>query len=46
MLILGCTELPLIVPGEDALNLGGREIGLVDPTRELARRCVELAQGA
>lgn len=46
VLILGCTELPLIVPGEDVLNLGGREVGLVDPTRELARRCVELAQGA
>ena len=37
VVILGCTELPLIMPASRA------GITLVDPTDVLARRCVELA---
>ncbi len=41
--ILGCTELPLVLKaGDDHQALGGR-VRLVDPTDLLARRCVSLA---
>ncbi|WAC71640.1 amino acid racemase [Roseateles sp. SL47] len=41
--ILGCTELPLVVAANEALTVGGRLIRVVDPTELLARRCVRLA---
>ncbi|WP_035055411.1 aspartate/glutamate racemase family protein [Andreprevotia chitinilytica] len=44
VLILGCTELPLILPGITQLKLDRQEIGIVDPTEVLAKRCVALAQ--
>lgn len=45
VLILGCTELPLVLSHCDAHELSGRTVALVDPTLILARRCVALAGG-
>lgn len=45
VLILGCTELPLVLSHCDAYELSGRTVALVDPTLILARRCVALAGG-
>jgi aspartate racemase len=39
-IILGCTELPLIQPADDALAAGGRRVAVLDPTDLLARACV------
>jgi aspartate racemase len=44
VVILGCTELPLLLREEAAFSIGGREIALLDPTAILARRCVALAR--
>ncbi len=44
VLILGCTELPLLLPGHPAFVLAGKTVALLDPTDILARRCVALAQ--
>jgi aspartate racemase len=43
--ILGCTELPLLLAPSPALSVAGRTIALLDPTEILARRCVALARG-
>ncbi|MCU6501716.1 aspartate/glutamate racemase family protein [Rugamonas sp. A1-17] len=45
VVILGCTELPLLLRENEAFPLGERSIVLLDPTAILARRCVELARG-
>jgi aspartate racemase len=42
LVILGCTELPLLLR-EGALDVGGTAVVLLDPTAILARRCVALA---
>jgi aspartate racemase len=45
VIILGCTELPLIYAETQAFGLAnGRSVVLVDPTAVLARHCVGLAQ--
>ena len=44
VLILGCTELPMVLQGA-ALYVDGAQVDLVDPTEILARRCVALALG-
>ncbi|MEJ8664119.1 MULTISPECIES: amino acid racemase [Pseudomonas] len=44
VLILGCTELPLLLPHSERFDLGGREVALVDPTTILAQSCVKLTQ--
>jgi aspartate racemase len=41
--ILGCTELPLIQPADEALVVGGRRVAVLDPTDLLARACVAQA---
>jgi aspartate racemase len=46
VVIPGCTELPLLLPGDQWLSAGGRTITLVDPTDILARRCVGYATAA
>ncbi|SAL52189.1 aspartate racemase [Caballeronia udeis] len=46
VVILGCTELPLLLPGAQWLSAGGRAITLVDPADILAKRCVAYAMGA
>ncbi|WP_449432486.1 amino acid racemase [Pseudomonas putida] len=43
VLILGCTELPLVLSHCDAYELRGQTVALVDPTMILARKCVALA---
>ncbi|SFU30810.1 aspartate/glutamate racemase family protein [Pseudoduganella namucuonensis] len=46
VVILGCTELPLLLPEHPAYEAGGRAVVLLDPTAILARRCVALSAGA
>lgn len=43
VLILGCTELPLVLQPSESFEIQGRTVVLVDPTTVLARRCVQLA---
>jgi aspartate racemase len=44
VVILGCTELPLLLRENPAFPFGEDSIVLLDPTAILARRCVEAAQ--
>jgi aspartate racemase len=44
-LILGCTELPLLVAGDDRRPVLDRVLPVLDPTGILARRCVDLVLG-
>jgi len=46
VLILGCTELPLVLAHCDVFEIGAHRVALVDPTTVLARRCVSLSSGA
>jgi aspartate racemase len=41
VLILGCTELPLLLPCAEYVDGQGHRAALVDPTDILARRCVQ-----
>jgi aspartate racemase len=43
--ILGCTELPLLLAQSSAFAVAGTHVVLLDPTDILARKCVALAQG-
>ncbi|MET3190639.1 UNVERIFIED_ORG: aspartate racemase [Burkholderia sp. 1595] len=43
VLILGCTELPLLLKHNPQFPIGNGHVALVDPTLVLAQRCVELA---
>ena len=40
VVILGCTELPLLLSQNDNFSIGGKCVALVDPTEILARKCV------
>lgn len=44
VLILGCTELPLIFHEQDDFDVAGQKVAIVDPTATLARKCVEVAE--
>ncbi|WP_369798855.1 aspartate/glutamate racemase family protein [Cupriavidus sp. SK-4] len=44
VMILGCTELPLIVAQTDRHSAAGKTVAVVDPTNVLARRCIQIAQ--
>ncbi len=46
IVILGCTELPLILAQSDAFPVNGKSIVLLDPTEILARKCVSLSRPA
>lgn len=46
VLILGCTELPLLASQQRGYALGGRLVDIVDPTLIMAQRCVALARQA
>lgn len=46
VLILGCTELPLLQAQDPALRVGGREVAVLDPTEILAKRCVYFSRCA
>jgi len=46
VVILGCTELPLILAQDPSYPIGEGTVALVDPADILARRCVEMAVSA
>jgi aspartate racemase len=46
VVILGCTELPLLLRQQADFAVAGLSVALLDPTEILARRCVSLALGA
>lgn len=43
VVVLGCTELPLVLGEQDAYIVNGTTVAIVDPTSILARHCVRLA---
>lgn len=43
IIILGCTELPLLLPDPERVTATGNRVTLVDPTDILAKRCVAAA---
>ena len=45
-LILGCTELPLILDESDAFPCAGKNVTVIDPTSSLARKVVKTAEKA
>lgn len=46
VLILGCTELPLLAGQQRGYLAGGHPVDLVDPTLIMAQRCIALARAA
>ncbi|MGF6757545.1 aspartate/glutamate racemase family protein [Paraburkholderia sp. GAS42] len=46
VIILGCTELPLLLPQASFVGTTGARVSLVDPTDVLAQQCVALATAA
>jgi aspartate racemase len=46
VIILGCTELPLLLAQNDAFPVDGKTVAVLDPTDILARKCVSLSQQA
>jgi aspartate racemase len=46
IVILGCTELPLLIAEDLNFTLGGTAVPIVDPAEVLARRCIELSQSS
>lgn len=46
VVILGCTELPLLVPQNIDYKFRDKHVPIIDPTQVLATRCVELARTA
>jgi aspartate racemase len=44
-IILGCTELPLMMAQNDSFPVLGKKVVVLDPTEILARKCVSLARG-
>ena len=46
VVVLGCTELPLLLTGTEFVGASGARVRLVDPTDVLARRCVAYALSA
>ena len=46
VVLLGCTELPLLLAQDEAFVVGDARVVLLDPTEILARRCVSLGLSA
>ncbi len=44
VVILGCTELPLVLEQTDDFPVAGKSVVLLDPTDILARKCVQLSR--
>jgi len=44
VLILGCTELPLIFEENMAFSIAGKAVAILDPTNILAKKCVSLIE--
>ncbi|SFN07295.1 aspartate racemase [Chryseobacterium oleae] len=45
VIVLGCTELPLLFPTETEIIKDGRRVILIDPTLVLAKKIVAMAKG-
>ncbi|WP_373453200.1 MULTISPECIES: amino acid racemase [unclassified Burkholderia] len=45
VIVLGCTELPILLPGGEYVARNGERATLVDPTDVLARSCIAYAAG-
>lgn len=45
VIVLGCTELPLLLPQGERRTASGRTVWLADPTDILAKRCIAYARG-
>lgn len=45
VLILGCTELPLVLAHSETFEIHPHRVALVDPTTILARQCISLSRG-
>jgi aspartate racemase len=43
VIILGCTELPLLLAADEAYRVAGKTVAVLDPTEILAKRCVRLS---
>ncbi|HJV28232.1 MAG TPA: amino acid racemase [Aromatoleum sp.] len=43
VIILGCTELPLLLAADQTYAVQGRTVAVLDPTEILAKRCVALS---
>ncbi|WP_277188716.1 aspartate/glutamate racemase family protein [Caballeronia sp. BR00000012568055] len=43
VIVLGCTELPILLPSGEYTSENGQRAYLVDPTEVLAKRCIEWA---
>jgi aspartate racemase len=43
VLILGCTELPLVLKHGEVFMINGHNVALIDPTTLLAIKCIQLA---
>ncbi|WP_175853438.1 amino acid racemase [Burkholderia anthina] len=46
VIVLGCTELPLLLPGGEYVTSNGNRATLIDPTDVLARTCIAHATAA
>ncbi|MGR3909813.1 amino acid racemase [Burkholderia sp. SR8] len=46
VIVLGCTELPILLPGGEYVARTGERVTLVDPTDVLARACIAQATAA
>ena len=44
VLILGCTELPLVLEHSEACMINGHQVALIDPTTILAIKCIQLSR--
>ncbi len=43
VIVLGCTELPLLIAQDEKFDVAGRRVPVLDPTEILALKCVALA---
>ncbi|KML19826.1 MULTISPECIES: aspartate/glutamate racemase family protein [Burkholderia] len=46
VIVLGCTELPILLPSGEYVSRNGARATLIDPTEVLARRCIAYATAA
>lgn len=46
VIVLGCTELPLLLPGQQVRSSTDVTVPLLDPTEVLAKRCIAYARPA
>ena len=44
VIILGCTELPLLLEQNEKFPVAGKTVVVLDPTEILARKCVRLSR--